>query len=258
MNLETLRTRIEPLRQQIVQHELYTKINTIEAIRVFMQHHVVAVWDFMSLLKSLQRELTCVSNPWLPVGSANTRYLINEIVTGEESDVDQAGNRISHFELYLKAMQQMGADTTIIEGLIFYLQQGVDITGAMEKLKLPVAIQNFVNHTFHIIRNEPIHVQAAVFTFGREDLIPDMFIEIIHQTHEQESFKDFLYYLNRHVELDGDSHGPLSLEMIIEMCGDHQQKWDEVLATAKQSLQVRISLWDYIADTISKRKLIKI
>ena len=85
-----------------------------------------------------------------------------------------------------------------------------------------------------------------------------MFVEIIQQTQDKESFEDFLYYLNRHVELDGDSHGPLSLEMIIEMCGDHQQKWDEVLATAKQSLQVRISLWDYIADTISKRKLIKI
>jgi hypothetical protein len=114
-----------------------------------------------------------------------------------------------------------------------------------------------VKVTFKTIYSNDAHKVAAAFTFGREDLIPDMFIEIIHQTHEQESFKDFLYYLNRHVELDGDSHGPLSLDMIVELCGDDQQKWSEVLVTAKEALEVRISLWDYIADNISKHKLEK-
>ncbi|MFN6396747.1 MAG: DUF3050 domain-containing protein, partial [Bacteroidota bacterium] len=181
MNLETLRTRIEPLRQQIVQHELYTKINTIEAIRVFMQHHVVAVWDFMSLLKSLQRELTCVSNPWLPVGSANTRYLINEIVTGEESDVDQAGNRISHFELYLKAMEQAGANKIPIQELISTLQTGKPVDQALATSSLPDAAKRFAQHTFDLIEKNQPHILAAVFTFGREDLIPDMFLSILNK-----------------------------------------------------------------------------
>lgn len=149
MNLDTLRNRIEPLRQQIVQHPLYTRINTIEAIRVFMEHHVVAVWDFMSLLKSLQRELTCVSNPWLPVGSANTRYLINEIVTGEESDVDQAGNRISHFELYLQAMEQAGANKTPIQDLVSTLQQGVPLQKALVESTLPTAAKTLHNKLLH-------------------------------------------------------------------------------------------------------------
>ncbi|NBP59428.1 DUF3050 domain-containing protein, partial [bacterium] len=72
----------------ILKHSLYGSLNGLDDLRAFSQVHVFAVWDFMSLLKSLQRQLTGIDIPWTPVGSASTRYLINEIVTGEESDVD--------------------------------------------------------------------------------------------------------------------------------------------------------------------------
>src|SRR5688500_7535225 len=99
--LERIQNEIEPLRQQIINHKVYSVINDLEDLRIFMQYHVYAVWDFMSLLKSLQINLTCTTIPWFPVGSANNRYLINEIVAGEESDVDSKGERKSHFEMYL-------------------------------------------------------------------------------------------------------------------------------------------------------------
>ena len=105
MHLSVLQERISSVRQDIIQHPLYPQLKELKDLQQFTQYHVFAVWDFMSLLKSLQRQLTCVTTPWVPVGAANTRYLINEIVTGEESDVDADGNRISHFELYLQAMQ---------------------------------------------------------------------------------------------------------------------------------------------------------
>jgi len=246
MNLETLRTRIEPLRQQIVQHELYTKINTIEAIRVFMQHHVVAVWDFMSLLKSLQRELTCVSNPWLPVGSANTRYLINEIVTGEESDVDQAGNRISHFELYLKAMEQAGANKIPIQELISTLQTGKPVDQALATSSLPDAAKRFAQHTFDLIEKNQPHILAAVFTFGREDLIPDMFLSILNKIEPGSQYSIDLtkYYIERHIEVDGGHHSQLALEMTQELCGNDAQKWQEASAAVEKALASRVALWD--------------
>ena len=246
MNLETLRTRIEPLRQQIVQHELYTKINTIEAIRVFMQHHVVAVWDFMSLLKSLQRELTCVSNPWLPVGSANTRYLINEIVTGEESDVDQAGNRISHFELYLKAMEQAGANKIPIQELISTLQTGKPVDQALATSSLPDATKRFAQHTFDLIEKNQPHILAAVFTFGREDLIPDMFLSILNKIEPGSQYSIDLtkYYIERHIEVDGGHHSQLALAMTQELCGNDSQKWQEASAAVEKALASRVALWD--------------
>src|SRR3984957_5406355 len=115
--IETLKTSIRPVRERLIGHPVYRSIHDPAALRIFMEHHVYAVWDFMSLLKALQQSLTCVTSPWVPVGSANTRYLINEIVIGEESDVDERGLRTSHFELYLRAMEQAGVSPAPIRGL---------------------------------------------------------------------------------------------------------------------------------------------
>ena len=257
MNIEHIQKEITSLREELKSHRLYQQLQTIEDIKIFTQDHVFAVWDFMSLLKTLQRELTCVSVPWVPRKKGKLTRFINEITLAEESDVDLSGESKSHFEMYLDAMRHMGSDTHKIEVFLSKIHQNSSIEEALDFAEVPEAVKNFVKVTFKTIYSNDAHKVAAAFTFGREDLIPDMFIEIIHQTHEQESFKDFLYYLNRHVELDGDSHGPLSLDMIVELCGDDQQKWSEVLVTAKEALEVRISLWDYIADNISKHKLEK-
>ncbi len=257
MNIEHIQKEITSLREELKSHRLYQQLQTIEDIKIFTQDHVFAVWDFMSLLKTLQRELTCVSVPWVPRKKGKLTQFINEITLAEESDVDLSGESKSHFEMYLDAMRHMGSDTHKIEVFLSKIHQNSSIEEALDFAEVPEAVKNFVKVTFKTIYSNDAHKVAAAFTFGREDLIPDMFIEIIHQTHEQESFKDFLYYLNRHVELDGDSHGPLSLDMIVELCGDDQQKWSEVLVTAKEALDVRISLWDYIADNISKHKLEK-
>ena len=257
MNIEHIQKEIESLRQELKSHRLYEQLETIDDIKIFTQDHVFAVWDFMSLLKALRIELTCVSIPWVPRKKGKLTQFINEIALAEESDVDLSGESKSHFEMYLDAMGRMGSDTQKIEIFMSKITQNMPVSEALDFAEVPDAVKNFVKVTFDTIYSNDAHKIASAFTFGREDLIPDMFIEIIQQTHEQESFKDFLYYLNRHVELDGDSHGPLSLEMIVELCGDDQQKWSEVLATAKASLEVRISLWDYIADTISNHKLEK-
>ena len=257
MNIQHIQKEITSLREELKSHRLYQQLQTVEDIKIFTQDHVFAVWDFMSLLKTLQRELTCVSVPWVPRKKGKLTQFINEITLAEESDVDLSGESKSHFEMYLDAMRHMGSETHKIEVFLSKIHQNSSIEEALDFAEVAEAVKNFVKVTFKTIYSNDAHKVAAAFTFGREDLIPDMFIEIIHQTHEQESFKDFLYYLNRHVELDGDSHGPLSLDMIVELCGDDQQKWSEVLVTAKVALEVRISLWDYIADNISKHKLEK-
>jgi|TARA_B110000908_G_scaffold26375_1_gene30620 hypothetical protein len=258
MNIEHIQNEIISLQQGLKSHRLYKQLQTLEDIKIFTQDHVFAVWDFMSLLKTLQREFSCISIPWIPRKKGKLTQFINEITLAEESDIDLSGESKSHFEMYLEAMRHMGSDTHKIEVFLSKILQNSSIKEALDFAKVPEAVKNFVNFTFNTIYTNDAHKVAAAFTFGREDLIPDMFIEIIHQTHQQESFKDFLYYLNRHVELDGDSHGPISLEMIVEMCGDDQQKWSEVLETAKEALEVRISLWDYIADNISEHKLEKV
>ena len=251
--VEKLKANIEAARVHLLAHPVYTKINNLEGLQQFSQYHVFAVWDFMSLLKSLQIGLTSVQLPWVPVGSANTRYLINEIVLGEESDVDEHDQRISHFELYLKAMQQMGASTHLIDALMQEIAKGKTIDAAIQEAPLPQKAKDFLAYTFEIAQHAPLHVKAAVFTFGREDLIPDMFIEILREMKEngQEDISKLLYYLERHIEIDGGDHGPISLKMIDELCKDDAKKWAEVLESAKLALHYRVRLWDGVQKQLA-------
>lgn len=260
-NIQKINASIEPLRKEIINHKVYKVIEDLEDLQIFMNFHIYAVWDFMSLLKSLQNNLTCTSVPWFPVGDATTRHLINEIVVGEESDVDANGVTKSHFELYLEAMNQCGADAAQMHLFISAMQNAVDFEKAYEKAQTPVAAQNFVNYTFECIRSNKNHVQAAVFTFGREDLIPAMFHSIVGDMHQKfpDSLSVFKYYLERHIEIDGDHHSNLALTMTSNLCGTNQDFWDEAEQASVQSLKQRIALWDGIyEEIIRKKKLVEV
>ena len=248
--LNNMRLEIEPIRQQLVQHSVYAKTNTIERLRIFMEHHVFAVWDFMSLLKALQRNLTCVDLPWIPVGSPETRYLINEIVLGEESDVDESGNRTSHFELYLKAMNEAGCNLSTINTFIKQLQSKAAVNDSLAHSNAPLVAAAFVQNTFEVLNNNMPHVQAAVFTFGREDLIPDMFLSFVSELNKQsgDKFSTLKYYLERHIEVDGGHHSQLAYKMTEELNGTDPQKWNESVEGVKSALLSRIKLWDAIAQ----------
>lgn len=254
--LNRISNNISNLKYEIANHKLYSSIKSINDINIFMEAHVFAVWDFMSLLKSLQNHLTCTSIPWLPKGNANTRYLINEIVCGEESDVDSFGNRISHFELYLSAMTETGANTTNIEKFLNELT----ITGSLEyslmSINISDAIKKFVKHTFNIINNNKPHIQAAVFTFGREDLIPEMFISFVNDLNNvnEKKLSNFKYYLERHIEIDSGHHSKLALEMVNDLCNDNSVFWEEVESAAVTSLEMRLDLWDDIYNRIISKK----
>lgn len=251
-HIAEIEQRIAPLKKSIVEHPSFAKIKNLEDLKVFMQFHIFAVWDFMSLLKSLQNNLTCTRIPWRPVGHADTRFLINEIVTGEESDVDENGVRKSHFELYLDAMNQCGADTTPIRQFLQWVDETNDIETALMKTNVPAEVFEFVRFTFSIINSEKSHVQAAVFTFGREDLIPGMFHSLVTDIHHNfpNSISTFKYYLERHIEVDGDHHSHLALEMTEKLCGDSAEKWQEAGDAVVQALEMRKLLWDGVLNAI--------
>ena len=229
--VQQLKSAIEPVRNNLLAHPVYSQIQDLQGLQRFSETHVFAVWDFMSLLKSLQIGLTSVTLPWVPVGNADTRYLINEIVLGEESDVDEAGNRISHFELYLKAMQQMGASTNVIETLIAQINAGTKVQEAIEAAQLPKQVKDFLQ-----------------FTFGREDLIPSMFMKILDKIYADapDKVSIFKYYIERHIEVDGDHHSHLALDMVNRLCGTDASKWEQATAASIKALELRIGLWNAI------------
>ncbi len=230
---------IQVYKKEVVDHDLYKNLNSIKDIATLMESHVYAVWDFMCLLKSLQSILTCTSSTWKPIGDTKIRRLINSIVLEEESDVDHEGEPASHYEMYLDAMKQCGANTTPIENF-------VDNAKTNNIPSVNPDIDSFVQTTFSIINSKQPHKIAAAFTFGREDLIPDMFSAIVKEYNNENKLDKFVYYLERHIELDGGEHGPLALQLVSDLCGNDEKKWKEVEDTAIECLIARKKLWDSI------------
>ncbi|WP_036371945.1 DUF3050 domain-containing protein [Micromonospora sp. ATCC 39149] len=238
-------------RDVVVKHPLYANLDTHEALVTFMEHHVFAVWDFMSLLKSLQRQLTCVDVPWIPTGPTGSRRLINDIVMVEESD-ELGEGYISHFELYVQGMAEAGAATTAVDALIDLLRAGKPVGEALVEAGVPGPSAAFAGTTWKIIESTPVHCQAAAFAFGREDLIPDMFAQVVAVNERSQKLHKFVDYLERHIEVDGEQHTPMAMQMLADLCGDDDAKWQECADTVNLALAARARLWDDILTAIKE------
>jgi len=246
--IKKLENDLKKTRSRLISHPLYESLDSKKKLVCFMENHVFAVWDFMSLIKALQRNLTCVDVPWTPNSNNFAGKLVNEIVLAEESDIDLNNKPKSHFQLYLDSMQLLGANTKPINSFIKEINLTKSYEQSVKKANIADELKDFMDFTFKIINSNKNHVIASVFTFGREDLIPDMFIEIVKKLSKEESIKAdlLIYYLERHIELDADEHGPMALKMIQNLCGNNDEKWKEATDSSLEALEMRIKLWDFI------------
>ena len=258
MTVEKINNSILDYRKELLNHSLYSKIKTIDDLRNFVQTHVFAVWDFMSLLKSLQIQLTCTNTPWIPNKNSKTAYLINEIVLAEETDINQIGERMSHYELYLEAIESFGADTNDID-LFLNKLNNEDIFNTINSSRIPKEVKEFLEFTFKIIEEGKPHKIAAAFTFGRENLIPSMFTAILknfQKNFPEQDISKLIYYFERHIELDEDEHGPMALEMVTELAENDPEKWQEIEEVSIEALKKRIGLWNSIESIIVNKKVL--
>ncbi len=207
-------TALAEFKRKLLAHPIYAQVNSLPRLRIFMASHVFAVWDFMSLLKRLQRDLTCTDLPWLPVTDAVSARLINEIVLAEESDVGLDGTPISHLGLYLAAMGEVGADTRQFRGFARLLHEGATVEQALNEADVPPHVEAFVTTTIEIARHARLDEVLAVFLHGREDIIPAMFERLLHGLDGRLAAPRFAFYLHRHIDLDAVAHGPAATEIL--------------------------------------------
>jgi hypothetical protein len=238
---------------RLIDHSVYENLKSIDDVKFFMQYHVFAVWDFMSLVKALQTHFAPTTLPWFNPQNTDVARFINEIVLSEESDLDSEGNYSSHYAMYLTAMREVGACTEPIESFVEELKSGAPIFETIAGMNLPVELKKFLIFTFETIESRDIHKIASVFTFGREDIIPEMFLQVLNNSDELSKAPKFRYYLERHIELDGDEHGPMALKLMEVACGQDRTKWQEAAECANSAIQVRINLWSMIKKRISAK-----
>lgn len=244
-------SELEPIRQQMIHHRVFSAIRNISALRTFMEAHVFAVWDFMSLLKRLQQELSCIELPWMPRTDTHATQLINQIVLGEESDTGPRGEAASHLDLYLQAMREVKASTAQFLNFLRILEKSSDPEIAFAKAGVAPHVREFTSQTLDIaLHAAPVEVMAS-FLYGRENVIPGMFSNLLESWGlDADQAPTFVYYLNRHIELDGDSHGPAA-ETILEKAINGDDRLRRLaMEAARRSIQARVRFWDGVLESL--------
>ena len=249
-NLETNKKKLNDLKQKITAHPLFENKLEPKHICKFMESHIFAVWGFMSILKSLQKIITPDNLPWMP--NKNTKNglvnFVNEIILCEESDYIEGIGFISHFEIYLLAMKNMGARTDQLDKLTSkinyegYNEKYLDDVDASDEVK------SFLKHDLEVSINGTLPEIIGAFTLGREKVIPNMFGYILPAIKETSTSKYLITYLERHIDIDGDRHGPLSMKLLNASCG--KEELSLAYATAIKSLELRLMVWDKVYEEI--------
>jgi len=242
--------KIKLLRKELAMHPVYAAVQNMDDLALFMQHHIYSVWDFMSLVKYLQNQLAPARTPWLPNGDAQVQRFINDIVLEEESDEgipleDGTPTYTSHFNLYATAMEEVkpGSNKAIKDFVDKVTSDSLE--EAFNTIEMPLPAKEFMKTTFGFIDSDKPHVIGAAFALGREHIIPEMFRALLDKMNiPREKAEVFHYYLDRHIELDGDHHGPMSLRMLELLCEDDEAKIAEAEEAAVHAIEARIKFWD--------------
>ncbi len=237
---------LNAVKAQLFDHPVYQAVTNEAQLQHFTRSHVFSVWDFQSLLKSLQIQLTGVSVPWLPTADTEARRLINEIVLDEESAPHPEGGYASHFELYRDAMRKAGADCVPIDAFLEQVASGTPVLELLSRTELPVGAAAFMQTTFEIIAGGKLHETVAAFAYGREDIIPGMFQKLVTQLAESdpERWGLFRHYLDEHIHHDEERHGPMAQALLKRVCGQDEWKWQEAQRAAQRALEARLQFWN--------------
>lgn len=235
---------LEELRRGLRAHPLYSSLSGVRELRIFMEHHVVCVLDFMSLLKRLQAGLTQTRAPWTPPEHPRLARFVNEIVLDEESDAAAGAEPLSHYEWYVGAMDELGADTAPIRRFEARLRRGVTPSSGASGCGLPTAAEEFTRTTFELCSGSLLDVAAAFF-HGREEVIPELFVPLVRGLRARGvPCERLLSYLERHVEIDGGQHGELARELLETLAGGRADQRTRARAVGMRALASRRALWD--------------
>lgn len=237
-------------------HKVFSALTSIERFRRFTEMHVYATWDFMCLLKALHRKLNGGSELlWLPPVRSYGEWLINPRLAIEENDITPKGNHLlSHFELYLQAMQECGANTRGINAFIQYVKRDPPLSLLLAQNYLSETTRRYLAGTFDMIITKDSHILAACFAFAHEHIAENMFTHILQHLMPMaavhDSLASFIYYFQRQIDLTGVLQGPQAETLLAILCGEDEVKWEDATDAAVFSLKSQLQFLDGIYDYV--------
>ena len=254
MTVEFPFTKIAPLREQLKNHPIYEAVQTKKQLKLFMESHIFSVWDFMSLTKAVQHEIAPSGAPWFIRPQPDLQRFINEIVLEEESDAlpDNSGYT-SHFQLYCLAMDEVKANSALAKTFSNNVRTKGFQVAIQQNSEIPKGAKRFMQQTMNFIQTGDAHRVAAAFALGREHIIPTMFRSLLAKMNcAKEEAPYFHYYLERHIELDQDHHGPLSMKTLLFLCKNDKRKLREAEESAIVAIEARLAFWDSLLEDLQK------
>ena len=145
------------------------------------------------------------------------------------------GQAASHFQVYLKSMKEVGADTSPICSFL----------ESRDLQSLPETVKDFVSYNLSVASEASVEEVAGVFFWGREKIIPKMFTGILQTLDKSEVSCEILkWYLDRHIQLDGEEHQVHAAQICEVLVGDDNSRWQKMESAALKALKMRKSLWD--------------
>lgn len=237
------------IARRAVEHPIFPRLKSLEAVKVFMEHHIWCVWDFMYLAKSVHSSLSG-RGAWSPSPCPETLADFNDILATEETDIGPTGKLGSHFEFFVEAMEQAGADTIPVRAFQRQVELGEAPLLAMRKSKAPTSAIQFVSATMNDASG-PTHIRAASFCLAREDLVPRLLRRLRRYVPWNHPRLEMLkWYVDRHIELDTVHHGPTGRRILAAVIAGDSNRRAEASAAAELAIAARVKYLDAILRSL--------
>ncbi len=235
--------------QMLESHKLYDRIFDDYSLRLFVEYHVVCVWAYNYLLRDIYQELVSMIQPLNSQSQKEAIRLISETILEEEVEEQNDGSLLSHLEIYLEAMQALGADVGPILSFFDMQESGSTWEEALEEARFPPAVARYAQGLGRMFAR-PLHERAAVLFYEGEPFIPDTFLNRLGQLGAKHSVNRLLDYFERHIEGLKRPGFSASGRLVEIFCGDNPQLNDEAEKAAEEVMRLRVDLWNNLADQL--------
>ena len=155
---------------------------------------------------------------------------------------------MSHFELYLSSMKNINAKTDHIESIVDDVSKNKP--KSFDKYNLEPECYSFLEGNNRLLNTNQLHIISALFTYGRETTLPGMFEKLLLRIGESSKYDQLKLYLKRHIDVDSNRHGPLSLILFNKSCESDDSKYNQAVDAAIKSIEIRYNLWTGIHKKI--------